>query len=149
MTDISSSLNSLSTSSTSDRPSGYLSILNSILSQPRSSLSSNSLIDSISTYLDIAAFSDLNSAGGGLVVARKVLDDFVVAIQNAIKTKTTTSQEDVEMKVDGDGHGDQDEGDHVPAIRDLETTIKVFQNAIDKTSSKVLSFEEQVSEGSD
>lgn len=150
MDSLSSSLSSLSSTPTNSRASSYNDLLKSLLSQPRSSLDSNTLQSCISKYLDVAAFSDLNSAGGGLVVGRQVLNDFLSQIKAATKSQAGVaaiqegSQDaDTEMKT---AVGEkEEEGDHVPAIKDLETMISVLQNAIDKTSTKVLSFEEQVS----
>lgn len=118
----------------SSRAKAYNDIFLSTLRLPRSTLSSDDLLQICSHYLDVTVFSELNSSGGGLVVGRSTLTSFDESIRRIVG-----ASDDMQHDAQGEDESTQ------PAIRDEEAQRDVLEAALAKVQPRVLSFEEQVS----
>ncbi|CAO1623709.1 unnamed protein product [Parajaminaea phylloscopi] len=115
------------------RTQAYQDILTQLLSQPRRQVSAEELLQACDHYLETTVFSDLNSAGGGLVVGRNVLSAFDEAVRTAGQAADASMPQDNEQEAQS----------HEAAIRDHPVQRDVLEMALSKVQPRVLSFEEQ------
>ncbi|CAO1639176.1 unnamed protein product [Sympodiomycopsis kandeliae] len=127
--DFASTLQGISSRAPQQRTQEYLNALNSLLTQPRSSVSAQQLLSSASQFLQVAVFSDLNSSGGGLIVGRSTLS----ALNECVKQVVT------------DGQNGSLQAQEQPIILDEEVRLQLYQDTLAKIQPRMLSFEEQAS----
>ncbi|KAK0556828.1 hypothetical protein OC846_000855 [Tilletia horrida] len=129
------------------RSDAYISLYASVAQLPESELPSSSLERLTSSYLDAAAFSDLNSSGGGLIVGRTVLSAFHKLLSDATQTSSQPAKEDDggDAVMSGAGEGGNSSSKN-RAIDYSDTCINLVEDALERLQPKILSFEEQATQ---
>ncbi|KAL9938035.1 hypothetical protein V8E36_002658 [Tilletia maclaganii] len=141
------------------RTEAYTALYARTANLPASELPASALQRLTGDYLDAAAFSDLNSTGGGLVVGRNVLTSFHALLAEASAGSSSSSSraadDDDEVMAGGaDGPSSSTSGaggagagagaGKAPrAIDDADCRIDLIDDTLDRLQPKLLSFEEQ------
>ncbi|KAK0529697.1 hypothetical protein OC834_003585 [Tilletia horrida] len=134
------------------RTDAYIDLYTRTANTPESELSSDTLQRLTANFLDAAAFSDLNSTGGGLVVGRNVLAAFHRLLSEARREEdgeaAAAAADGDNDAVMGGSSSSSGAGGSRPrrAVDDVDTRINLIDDALERLQPKILSFEEQASQ---
>ncbi|CAD6893266.1 unnamed protein product [Tilletia controversa] len=146
MADFAAQLADIAAQPATSRSDAYIELYRQTVDRPESELPSNALESLTADYLDAAAFSDLNSTGGGLVVGRNVLSAFHKILSEARDSEDTggaggetKDDDDAVMQSSGSSRTRR-------AIDSPDTRTNIIDDALERLQPKVLSFEEQATQ---
>ncbi|KAE8210863.1 hypothetical protein CF327_g5314 [Tilletia walkeri] len=147
-TDFAAQLTEIAAQPATSRSDAYIDLYRKTIDQPENELPASTLESLTADYLDAAAFSDLNSTGGGLVVGRNVLSAFHKVLSEARNVEDGTKGDDdaVMGGTSSTGGTGSNSTTRRRAIDDADTRINLIDDALERLQPKVLSFEEHATQ---